>query len=125
MRRILLISTLGLSLAACGPLTSAGTIAPGPVAQSTTLDEQGALGAETAYKAWRLLIETGARTGLVKGQAAAWAANTDATLFRLLGKVRAAYRLGNAASLADALREFNGLAESSRGALAKVLSSPG
>lgn len=95
-----------LALAGCTP----GGIAsipdsPAAVANSTTLDEQGALAAELAYKAARIAVETGVDAGAIKGATATRFAALDSKAYAALGKVRAAYRAGNAATYASALTE--------------------
>jgi hypothetical protein len=121
MRSLILTPCAALALAACTTgqaVHTAGTVAaatadaagvPPPVtyADKTTLDEKGAIGAETTFtlaaKAAALAIRTEivsepatiVRIGEVRGKA-----------YAALLKIRAAYRIGNAASYSAAFREF-------------------
>ncbi|EQA97268.1 hypothetical protein L286_23365 [Sphingobium sp. HDIP04] len=91
---------------ACGVVTGAINSLPAPpaaVADSTVLDEQGALAAELAYKAARVAVETSVDAGLIKGATAAKIAKLDQRAFTALGVVRKAYAAGNATSYASAL----------------------
>ena len=105
MKRLIALC-LPLALMACGGVT--GVInsipaSPAAVADSTVLDEQGALAAELAYKAARVAVETAVDAGLIRGPAAAKIAKLDRQAFAALGVVRKAYAAGNAASYASAL----------------------
>ncbi|WP_257554156.1 hypothetical protein [Sphingobium sp. CFD-2] len=105
MKRISPLCLL-LALSACGGITNAVNgipASPTTVANSTTLDEQGVLAAELAYKAARVAVETGVDAGLIKGPTAAKVAQLDRRAFAALGVVRKAYAAGNAASYASAL----------------------
>lgn len=102
MKRLLFLAPL--ALAACTPPTSIPP-APSTVADKTTLDEQGMLAVELAYKAARMAVETGVDTGLVHGAAAARFASLDNTAYAALQAVRAAYRTGNATNYANALTQ--------------------
>jgi hypothetical protein len=82
-----------------------GVPPPATVADKTVLDEQGILACELAYKAARIAVETGVDAGLIKGQAATRFASLDNRAYAALGVARAAYRTGNAASYAEALRQ--------------------
>lgn len=119
--RLILSLCAALALAGCttaGAVHTAGTVAavtadaagvPPPVtyADRTTLDEKGAIGAETTFtlaaKAATLAIRSGivsepatiVRIGEVRGKA-----------YAALLKIRSAYRIGNAASYSAAFREF-------------------
>lgn len=121
MRTLILTICAALALTACTAgqaVHTAGTVAaatadaanvPPPVTYSdrTTLDEKGAIGAETTFtlaaKAATLAIRTGTvsepativRIGEIRGKA-----------YAALLKVRSAYRVGNAASYSAAFREF-------------------
>lgn len=105
MKRLVALC-LPLALMACGSMT--GTFnsipaSPAAVANSTVLDEQGALAAELAYKAARVAVETGVDAGFIKGATAANVAKIDQRAFAALGVVRKAYAAGNATSYASAL----------------------
>lgn len=97
-----------LALAGCGPLASTLPPAPAAVADRTTLDESAALTAELAYKAARVSVETGVDAGFIKGATAAKVATLDSAAYAALGKVRAAYRAGNASTYSSALTEARG-----------------
>jgi hypothetical protein len=101
MIRLISVALL-CALPAC---TSLNTIppAPGTIADKTTLDEQGALAAELAYKAARIAIETGVDAGLIRGTTAGRVAALDAKAYAALGIVRKAYAAGNAASYTAAI----------------------
>lgn len=105
MKRLIALC-LPLALMACGGVTSAINsipASPAAVADSSTLDEQGALAAELAYKAARVAVETGVDAGLIRGATAAKVAKLDRQAFAALGLVRKAYDAGNAASYTSAL----------------------
>lgn len=116
MKRLIALALIS-ALSACGSIS---TIPPAPasVADQTTLDEQGALAAELAYKAARVAIETGVDAGFIRGAAAARIAALDAKAYAALGVVRRAYEAGNAASYATALT-------SARSAVAELLTLTG
>lgn len=107
MKRIAILAALALVGCTPGGLTSVPT-SPSVVADKTVLDEQGALAAELAYKAARVAVETGVDAGVIRGDAAARFAVLDAKAYAALGKVRAAYRIGNAATYSAALTEARG-----------------
>lgn len=88
-----------LSVSACTTIP----VAPVTVAQTSVLDEQGAIGVELAYKAARLAVETAVGAGLIKGQRAVTVAQLDNRAFAAVTAVRAAYRTGNAVNYAAAL----------------------
>ena len=120
MRRLIL-ALLPLALAACGntggtiastgaPIAAAAADAAGVpppvvVADRTTLDELGMLAAELAYKAAHTAVEIGVDAGLIRGAPAARFADLDSRAYAALGRVRSAYRTGNATSYASALTE--------------------
>lgn len=97
------------SLAACQSLSTAPTSVPPPsqIAAKTIIDEQVALGAEEAYKTFRLAVELGVKAGVIKGATATKAAELDNQLFAALGLVRNAYDTGNADDFNSALTAFN------------------
>lgn len=99
MKRLALV--LAFTLPGCATIPSA----PVEVADQTVLDEQGMIFAEAAYAAARLAVEAGADAGLVKGERADRLATADRAAYAALGKLRAAYRAGNAASYEAALIE--------------------
>lgn len=115
MRLILIAACLALAGCAAPLTTGAGIAAstadavgvapPAALADQTTLDEQGMLAAELAYKAARIAVETGVDAGLIKGETASRIAALDSTAYAALGAARSAYRAGNAASYKNALRE--------------------
>ena len=108
MKRLLLLP-LVLMLASCGPLLAgfAAPQIPPPVqiANATTLDEQGALGVELAYKAARIAIEVGVDAGLIKGERAARLAVIDDKAYAAVRVARRAYQAGNAADYVTALSQ--------------------
>lgn len=104
MKPIAILAALALAGCSFGEVASVPP-APSAVADKTVLDEQGALAAELAYKAARIAVETGVDAGLIKGATASRVASLDSKAYAALGKVRAAYRAGNAASYASALTE--------------------
>lgn len=98
------VGCAALMLGACAGL---GVSAPGPatIAERTTLDERGLLGAELAYKSARTLAEAGADAGLIGPKLAADIAQVDAKLYGALKRAREAYAAGNAATFEGALAE--------------------
>lgn len=102
--RALLIPCAALALGACAGL---GVSAPGPatIAERTTLDERGLLGAELAYKSARTLAEAGVDAGLVGPKLAADIKRVDEKLYDALTRARSAYDAGNAATFEAALAE--------------------
>lgn len=81
---------------------------PGAVASQTVLDEQGALGVELAYKAFRTALELAVDAGALKGARATQAAALDQRAYAAVGAARAAYRAGNATSYTQAVSEARG-----------------
>ena len=106
MKRLILAACAALALTGCTTLTSAPT-SPADVAETTVLDERAATAAELAYKAARLAGEMAVDAGLIEGERATQVAALDNKAFAALGRVRTAYRAGNAASYTAALEEFN------------------
>lgn len=107
MRKLFLVAALPLALAGCGLGTIAGNVptSPGQVADRTVLDEQGALGVELAYKAFRTALEVATDAGVLRGQRATQAAALDNRAYAAVQAARAAYRAGNAASYARAVTD--------------------
>lgn len=105
----LAILAAALVLTACGPKPSIPMIPAAPVeaADLTTLDEQGAIGAEVAYAAARTALETAVDAGMIQPGSAwgDWVAELDMRAYAALQGVRGAYRAGNAASYAKAIAE--------------------
>lgn len=104
-----LIIAAALALGACGaPLTVPASIpAPVELANRTAADEQIAVGAENGYKAFRLVIELGVDTGVIKGERATRAAAADRRAYAALLTLRAAYKTANAADFLTAARSAN------------------
>lgn len=100
---------------------TAGATAPGTIADRTVLDEQLITGAELAYKAARLAVETLTDAGLIKGQTAARVAALDEQAFAALGVARAAYRAGNAESYRAAVTQ----AEQAVDGIVSLIRKPG
>lgn len=101
-----LLFALALSLSACTGLTTIPTT-PSAIADTTKVDEQVVVTAHLGYKAWRLAVETGVNSGLIKGQLAAHVADLDNQLYTALQAVDAAYATGNASNVAAAVTSFN------------------
>jgi hypothetical protein len=74
-------------------------------ADRTTLDERAASAAELAYKAARTACELAVDLGTIKGATATRFRELNRQAYAALGKVRAAYRAGNARSYTAALDE--------------------
>lgn len=121
MKRILFPLFAALALTACTAgqaVHSAGTVAaatadavgaPAPVtyADRTTLDEKGAIGAETTFTLAAKGATLAIRTGLVSEPTTiVKIGEVRAKAYAALIKVRASYRLGNATSYSAAFREF-------------------
>ena len=107
MKRFL-IAFAALSLIGC--TTTAGTgVIPTPVeyANRTALDEQAAVGVENAYKAFRMALELGVDTGVIKGERAVRAAKADQTAYTALLVLREAYKTANSADFLAAARSAN------------------
>jgi hypothetical protein len=94
---------LPLLLASCA--TPVIPPAPSEIADKTILDEQGALGAELAYKAARTAAELAVDAGVLKGTRASQVAALDRKAYAALLAVRTAYRAGNATAYDTALTE--------------------
>lgn len=92
MKRLLIALALA-SATACTPIP-----APNTVADLTTLDEQGALGVELAYRAFRTAVEFGVDARLVQAPLARCLAALDNTAYSAVQATRAAYRAGNASN---------------------------
>lgn len=101
MRKFILAAALALSLPGCATIPAA----PVDVADTTTLDERGAIAAEVAYKAFRTAMEFATDAGMLRGAAAARAAHLDNLAYAAVGAARAAYRAGNAESYKAAVDE--------------------
>lgn len=97
---------LALILAFALPGCTTIPTAPVEVSDQTVLDEQGMIAVEAAYAAVGLAIETGVDAGLIHGERADRLAAADRAAYAALGKLRAAYRAGNAASYEAALSEL-------------------
>lgn len=105
MRKLLFAAALlPLALAGCATLPSVPT-SPGAVAETTVLDEQGALGVELAYKAFRTALEVAVDAGVLRGANATKAATLDNRAYAAVQAARAAYRAGNASSYTQAVSD--------------------
>lgn len=102
MRKLIIALFAPLALAACATVPSVPP-APADVADTTVLDERGAIAVESAYRAAGLALEMAADTGLLRGEAAARAARLEQRAYDAVLAARAAYDAGNAASYATAL----------------------
>jgi hypothetical protein len=110
MKRMILAALAPLALCGCAGLSALTSLpaAPVAVANETTLDEQGALAVELAYKAARLAMETGVDAGAIRGETAVRVAELDNTAYAAVLAARRAYRAGNATSYGAALAEARG-----------------
>jgi hypothetical protein len=104
----LLIAFAALSLAGCNATAGPITV-PTPVeyANRTAVDEQAAVGVENAYKAFRLALELGVDTGVIKGERAVRAAKADHTAYNALLVLRSAYKTANSEDFLAAARSAN------------------
>lgn len=115
--RLAIIAAAALSLAGCSTFGAAVDAAPivanvvahGPVtyADRTTLDETAGRSVELAYKAARLVVETGVDAGIIHGANAAKAQDLNRKAYAAVQTARAAYRSANADSISKAVREAN------------------
>ena len=103
MRFLVLFAAPALALAglAAGCATIPGS--PAEVADKTTLDERGLLGAELAYEAARTVAEISVDAGLIRGETASRVAVADERVYQALRGARAAYEAGNAADYFSAV----------------------
>lgn len=103
------VATAALALCSCTALTTAITdapnISPSAVANQTTLDERGLLGAEVSYKAARTLMEAAVDAGQVKPGLAVKFYRLNGQLNGALVRARNAYDGVNAASMDSALSD--------------------
>lgn len=103
-----LLLALSLSLAACGPVTTVGSIpAPSEFAGRTAVDEQVAVGVEQGYKAFRLALELGVDTGVIKGDRAVKARAANTTAYNSVLVMRQAYSTANSEDFLAAARSAN------------------
>lgn len=110
MKRLIFLATL--ALCACVPTLPASIpTAPIDLASRTAADEQVAVGVENGYKAFRLAIELGVDTGVIKGQRATLAASADQRAYAAILVLRAAYKTANAADFLTAARSANSAVE--------------
>ncbi|MES2902842.1 MAG: hypothetical protein V4696_01530 [Pseudomonadota bacterium] len=106
MKALILAGAFALS--ACVPaLPTNIPTAPVEVANRTAADEQIAIGVESGYKAFRLAIELGVDTGVIKGERASRAASADKRAYAALLVLRQAYATANAADFLTAARAAN------------------
>lgn len=104
MKKLLfMICALALSACTAVPVSTA----PATYANMTVVDEQAAVTAHLAYKAFRLAVETGINAGAIKGATATRVAALDNQIYAALQTVDAAYATGNAADIASAVGAFN------------------
>lgn len=99
---------LALALTACVPTTGT-VIIPAPIefAGRTAADEQIAIGIEQGYKAFRMALELGVDTGVIKGDRARLAARADAQAYSGVLIAREAYLTANAEDFINAARSAN------------------
>lgn len=107
-----LIGFVALALCACttAPPVSIPT-SPSQVADSTILDEKGAIAIETAYKAFRTAVEILVDSGQLKGENAAKVAVLNAKINSAVIRVEQAYRAANSTSYNAAILEAKSLIE--------------
>jgi hypothetical protein len=104
MKKLLFLALLTLPATACvNPALSS----PATVAESTKLDEQGAITVNLAYKMWRIAVETGVTSGQIKGPLAGKLAKLDNLLYGMVQAVDAAYAAGNSTAYLTAIANFN------------------
>jgi hypothetical protein len=106
--RNILIAFAALSLIGCNAAAGPVTV-PTPVeyANRTAVDEQAAVGVENAYKAFRMALELGVDTGVIKGERAVTAAKADQTAYNALLVLRHAYKTANSEDFLAAARSAN------------------
>ncbi len=106
--KILALSA-ALALSACTVPITSPIVIPTPVsyAQRTAVDEQVAVNAESAYKAFRLALELGVDSGVLRGPRATVAAMADQRAYAALRVFRQAYRTANAKDFLAAARSAN------------------
>jgi hypothetical protein len=105
-----LIGLVALALAACTTPASQPPLhipAPAEYAERDAADEQAAVAVENGYKAFRLALELGVDTGVLKGERAVKAAAADRQAYNALLIFREAYKTANAADLLTAGRSAN------------------
>lgn len=108
----LLIALVALTLAACGTTSGLNDLittppAPATYANRTAADEQAAVAVENGYKAFRLAIELGVDSGVIKGARATMVAKADQCAYNALLIFREAYRTANSTNLLAAGRSAN------------------
>jgi hypothetical protein len=115
MRRILIAMCMltALPLSACATTSPSS---PAAIANATKVDEQTINTLELAYKTWRIAVETGVRSGAIKGTLAATVAGLDTRLYSALQAAEHAYEGGNG-DFGTALVAFNGALSSGYAAI--------
>lgn len=108
-----LVMTPMLTAAACQPTPTS----PAEIAPNSVLDEQAVIAVQLAYKTWRLAVESGVQTGLIKGARATQVRELDARLYAALQATESAYEARNAASFEAAVVEFHKIHASANQAL--------
>lgn len=106
MKRIALamcLAAVALPLAGCSSIRSP-RVAPSDIADTTTIDEQAAITAETAYTAASLLGARLAQAGLIDK---AKFQSLDQKAYQAVLAERAAYAAGNADGFAAAVTQIN------------------
>lgn len=114
MRKLVIASALALS--ACTTIPAPPP--PATIADTTTLDETGAIGVEVAYKAFRTAMELAVDAGMLKGATALRVRDLDNRAYALVSAARAAYRAGNAATYSAAVDEALSVITSATAAIA-------
>jgi hypothetical protein len=111
MKRLILAIAVALALSACTATVPVGVPAPVELASRTAADEQVSVGVENGYKAFRLAIELGVDTDVIKGARATLAADADQRAYAAILALRAAYRTANATDFLTAARSANSAVE--------------
>jgi len=103
------IVAAALALSACKATAPSIGVIPTPVetVDRTAADEQVAVGIEQGYKAFRLALELGVDTGVIKGPRATLAAAADRRAYAAVLTARQAYKTANAAAFITAARSAN------------------
>lgn len=107
--RTFIIGLAALALAACSTTTPSTIVIPAPseFAGRTAVDEQVAVGVENGYKAFRLALELGVDTGVIKGERAVKAREANTRAYNALLVLRAAYKTANSTDFLAAARSAN------------------
>ncbi len=103
MKKLFLILST-ISVASCSALNNIPT-SPNIVCDKTQLDERAGIAFEAAYKAFRIVIETGVDVELIHGDKAAKIRNVNTLLYNLTLTEQYAYKTCNATNYFGAIEE--------------------